>query len=1042
MFRFMILLVFMEYARWRPQKQDMGIYMLKKHRLVLLASILLMALIIGKPMIPGAEATAVDCTITLSRRSVQRNEGNITAEWNFIGGIGPFAVEVWWENSDGAVIKDKFLKDYGTIREGSDTFWPNNLSGESAQFFIIITDKGQDYDYFEFSSDVSRITEKLEPTVELKLPSSVVQGDAITAEWVVHDIPDEVKYNVDVSWYIEINGVFEPQDGFLKLDITNDTAYTASSSVMKDIQGSLGKFWICISPHSLYQEILIEKTFQIVQPPVTALALDATRLQLFVDDSHILTASHAPENAAIGVLEWSSSRPDIASVNNAGQVAAIKAGETTITCKDPQSGLLATCHVTVTQMPTGIVLDKNTQIMMVGSTSQLMATVQPKDAANQSVSWKSGDNTIATVDESGLITAVAPGTVLITAVSSLNEQVTAQCEVIVTQMPTGIEELLIEDVSPKVYSGEAHQPFVVIWHGEKLLAQGQDYLLTYGENTNAGKGSVTVHGTGSYSGTRMLEFDVLPKPISLHWSGTENRAYNGEKSAVSAEVVGLINNDVCAVEIIGGNGINAGSYQAKAIRLSNLNYALPLQTAQPYLITPLQADLSWQNVTDRVYDGEASAVTAVVSNLVKGDVCTVVVEGGAQSDAGKYTVTAIQLSSPNYVLPDQSSHEYEIWPRPAQLIWRGVAQREYDGRPSIFTAHVSNLVPGDVCDVGLEGGTEADAGTHIATASRLSNPNYVLEFEQEQLYIITPRTVQLVWNGAGDRVYDGKPSAVSASIANLLPGDVCEMTVVGATEVLAGGYTATVTSLGNPNYRLPQTPYQPYTIYKAAGNIHAVQDLSKPYDGLAVKEPVCDFTGDGELTFEYFAGEDLEETSAIAVPVQPGLYTVRVTLSEGKNFTGAQAKAAFEIAAQTLVKLVVSPAELTLEKGESADVTAALDSETAQPLEIDWASSDQSIATVNQSGAVQAISPGNAIIFAKARDDETMSASCEVTVDYRSIKGDATGDEQVNLDDLASVIDYLVNGVPATVMKNAETDNVDGVSLSDLEQIIHMVVGS
>jgi len=79
---------------------------------------------------------------------------------------------------------------------------------------------------------------------------------------------------------------------------------------------------------------------------------------------------------------------------------------------------------------TGITLNESSVSLMVGDTWQLTAEIQPENADNRTVSWESSDNGTATVDESGLITAIAVGEAVITATV---EDKSATCTVTVSE---------------------------------------------------------------------------------------------------------------------------------------------------------------------------------------------------------------------------------------------------------------------------------------------------------------------------------------------------------------------------------------------------------------------------------------------------------------------------------------------------------------------------------------------------------------------------------------------------------------------------------
>lgn len=76
--------------------------------------------------------------------------------------------------------------------------------------------------------------------------------------------------------------------------------------------------------------------------------------------------------------------------------------------------------------PSEVTLNQNTADALVGSTIQLEATVGPSDAGNKSVIWSSSNPEVATVDQSGLVSVISPGTATIT-VTTVEGGLTASC---------------------------------------------------------------------------------------------------------------------------------------------------------------------------------------------------------------------------------------------------------------------------------------------------------------------------------------------------------------------------------------------------------------------------------------------------------------------------------------------------------------------------------------------------------------------------------------------------------------------------------------
>ena len=175
--------------------------------------------------------------------------------------------------------------------------------------------------------------------------------------------------------------------------------------------------------------------------PVTGVTLDAKTKELVEGESFTLKATVSPDNATDKTVTWSSSAPDVASVNQSGNVTAVKAGSATITVKTTDGSKTATCAVTV--MPkvysvTGVSLDKAEATLFEGETTTLTATVTPDNATDKTVTWSSSAPDVASVNQSGNVTAVKAGSATIT-VKTTDGGKTATCAVTV-QAATGGNE--------------------------------------------------------------------------------------------------------------------------------------------------------------------------------------------------------------------------------------------------------------------------------------------------------------------------------------------------------------------------------------------------------------------------------------------------------------------------------------------------------------------------------------------------------------------------------------------------------------------------
>ena len=166
---------------------------------------------------------------------------------------------------------------------------------------------------------------------------------------------------------------------------------------------------------------------------VTEVTLDKTELTLTEGEAETLTATVRPDNADNKKVTWSSDKTEVATVDGAGKVTAVKPGEAVITVTTEDGGKTATCRVTVKAKAvnvTEVTLDKTELTLTEGETETLTATVKPDSADNRKVTWSSDKTEVATVGGDGRVTAVKAGEAVVT-VTTEDGGKTATCKVTV-----------------------------------------------------------------------------------------------------------------------------------------------------------------------------------------------------------------------------------------------------------------------------------------------------------------------------------------------------------------------------------------------------------------------------------------------------------------------------------------------------------------------------------------------------------------------------------------------------------------------------------
>ncbi len=165
----------------------------------------------------------------------------------------------------------------------------------------------------------------------------------------------------------------------------------------------------------------------------TALSISGSS-SLVTGNTTTLTVTPTPSDA-VSTVTWSSSNTSIATVSSSGLVTAISAGSVTITATSTvATNVSATFKITITNPAsvnlTGVSAEAVTA--SVGGTAQISPTPAPSNAYPiPTYTYASADESIATVDSSGIVTGVAVGSTTIT-VTATQDSIVKTCSVAIT----------------------------------------------------------------------------------------------------------------------------------------------------------------------------------------------------------------------------------------------------------------------------------------------------------------------------------------------------------------------------------------------------------------------------------------------------------------------------------------------------------------------------------------------------------------------------------------------------------------------------------
>ncbi len=224
------------------------------------------------------------------------------------------------------------------------------------------------------------------------------------------------------------------------------------------LAGKPGKATITVKTNDGGKTATCSITVEAATVAVTGVSLDKTELSLTEGGSATLKATVTPEDATDKTVSWKSSDSAVATVDESGKVTAVKAGSATITVTTKDGSKTATCKVTVvagTVAVTGVSLDKTSLDLYPGEYAILNATVTPEDATDKTVSWKSSDSAVATVDENGKVTAVKAGSATIT-VTTTDGGKTVTCKVTVTATSVDLKAVYVNSTDYLNFSNVLH----------------------------------------------------------------------------------------------------------------------------------------------------------------------------------------------------------------------------------------------------------------------------------------------------------------------------------------------------------------------------------------------------------------------------------------------------------------------------------------------------------------------------------------------------------------------------------------------------------
>ena len=598
--------------------------------------------------------------------------------------------------------------------------------------------------------------------------------------------------------------------------------------------------------------VVNEKDVSIVLNPVEAVLMVGNTLQI--------EATVLPENVNHVKLVWDSRNKKVATVNESGLVTAVGPGESVITASLQTvvdgviSTLSAECKIRVERPVESIVLNPTNAVLEVGDNLPIMATVLPEDATNKTLQWTSNNTAVASVDDNGVVMALAPGDCMIMASCG---DVEATCQIRVK------DPVILADSI--VVVGEKNE----IEIGEVLNLQA----IVYPENT---------------SDTR------------LTWESSDNSIATVVEYGHNLGIVTGVAPGTCDIYAICGEVRTRGTYQ--------ITVKDPVVLAESVVLDPVEAELQVgssitiaatvlpENVTNPLLKWYSSDETVAIVN--KNGVVTAV--GPGSCDITATCDNAVGTCHVTVQEPIIYAESVELFPSEAVL--------QVDETIGIK----ATILPVNVTNSSLKWCSSDET---VAIVSKNG-------------------VVTAVGPGSCDITATCDEAVGICHVTVLEPiiyAESVELDPVEA-ELQVGGTIEIRATVSPDNVTNPELTWE--------SSDEAVATVSQNGVVTAVGPGLCDITA----------------TCGNAVGTCHVTVTVPIVYAES---------------------VVLDPTSAELEVGTSIIIAATVLPENVTNPELVWQSSDESIATVSQDGVVTAVSAGQCEITASC---DEVSANCHILV--------------------------------------------------------------
>ncbi len=756
----------------------------------------------------------------------------------------------------------------------------------------------------------------------------------------------------------------------------------SATIVVKTVNGKEGIGYVVVGQHA------------------TSIELSDYTKEIPIGSTYNLEAIVGPPDAENKLVVWNSSDENVATVDKNGTIIAQYFGKATITATALGGiDVSASCEVTVVPiLPESVTLDKTSVDLRKDDTFTLSATIHPENATDTTITWTSSDESVATVSDEGVVTAVNKGSAIITAATHNGK--TATCDVTVTIPVTGIKLQqsaslyvgktisLVAEISPEDASDKT-----VTWSSsnEEIATVDKDGLVTA---IAVGEAIITVTANDGSDVKATCAITVNPIPVSSISLNKESESLKvGETmqleetvlpedatnktvtwTSSNVEIATVDANGKVTAVALGDATItvtaNDGSKAEASCKISviptpvvsiSLNETyLNLKEGEKFTLIPtiLPEDATYKTVTWKTSDEEAAIVdqNGVVTALKQG--LATITATSSDGVSASCAVTVYFIAVDNIEL-----NEYSLEMKLSDKYQLTATITPEDAMDKSVTWKSSDENVAKVSDNGLVTAVAAGNATIIASSSNGKSAQcditvVTISLSQPELLMREGKTAELMAIIHPDKASDRTVTWSSSD------EDVATVNDKGIVSAIKPG-TATISASTNPGI---SAKCQVTVVVNAVDKI----ELDESFIEIPVNENYM-------LTAK-ISPEDATDQSITWISSDESIATV----SENGVVTAVEVGNAYIYASSSnglkatckvdVISLSISQTELMISEGETAELFPIYRPGNALHQAVNWSSSNESVATVDAQGKVTGKSVGTAVITATSVEHPSLKA--------------------------------------------------------------------